>query len=188
MDTYQKIRRFWLLLAVFSIPNLSNAQLMERPYTGEIPQQSVYLELGGNGLIYSFNYDVLFPGNWGFRLGGGYMWDATGKRIGFGDYRFRNSTAFVGVIMGHHMVGEGSSKLGSGSGLLLGASYDRSDWDFIEPPGATFTLGYRYYPKEDSRVTFKAAFTPIITRTGFHPRFGISFGITLTPEGDTSIR
>jgi hypothetical protein len=160
----------------------SEAQLMRAPTGGEIPQQSVYLELGGNGLLYSLNYDVLFDSGWGFRLGGNYY------PHDFKDNSLRSASddsyAFLGVVMGIRTFGQTAHKLELGGGLLFGTIYDPDRWDFIEPPGATFSLGYRYYPEEPSRFSFKAAFTPVITRTGLHPRIGISFGITLTPEGD----
>lgn len=157
-------------------------QLPEPPSKAEIPQQSVYVELGGNGLYYSLNYDVLFQSNWGFRLGGSVyppvFSDQNHNQIDEG------STAFLGLIMAHRTLGETAHKLEVGGGVLFGTIYDHEKWDFIEPPGATFSIGYRYYPVESSHFTFKAAFTPVITQTGFHPRIGISFGITLTPEGD----
>jgi hypothetical protein len=41
----------------------------------KLPTQSVYLELGGAGLIYSFNYDFRFDNQrmdgWGMRVGAG---------------------------------------------------------------------------------------------------------------------
>lgn len=89
--------------------------------------------------------------------------------------------------MGLRSFGELAHKLEVGGGLLFGSIYDPRKWNSPEPPGATFSIGYRYYPVESSHFTFKAAFTPVITRDGFHPRIGISLGITLTPEGDAEV-
>lgn len=177
---------FNLLVLLFLGTTLAYSQPIERPSTAEIPLQSVYVELGGNALIYSLNYDVLFPSNWGIRLGTGfYPHDFRDRTL----YRSSDdSYAFLGLVMGTKMLGKTAHKIEVGTGLLFGRIYDREEWDFIEPPGATFTLGYRLYPAKPSYFTFKAAFTPVITRTGFHPRFGVSFGITLTPEGDAPIR
>lgn len=85
------------------------------------------------------------------------------------------------------MVGEGSHKLETGAGIVIGTIYDSHEWNHPEPPGAAFSIGYRYYPKDSNRVSFKATFTPTINRSGFHPGIGLSIGITLTPEGDASI-
>lgn len=59
---------FFIFLFLIGVAVPAHSQINSR----EIPQQSVYLELGGNGLIYSLNYDFVFQSNWGVRLGGGY--------------------------------------------------------------------------------------------------------------------
>jgi len=167
----------------FSFTAVASAQLPESPSTAEIPQQSAYLELGGNGLFYSLNYDVLFQRSWGFRLGGA-VYPPAFDNPNRNKQADEGSLAFLGIVMGQYMLGQTAHKLELGGGILFGTIYDHDKWDFIEPPGATFSIGYRYYPVESSHFTFKAAFTPVITKTGFHPRIGITFGITLTPEGN----
>lgn len=163
------------------------SQPFEKPSTYEIPQQSVYLELGGNGIIYSLNYDVLFKNGYGVRLGGSYLYERMGwvNRNDRGSFSQIESNAILGFVMGHKMFGKTSNKLELGTGLLFGTIYEPTDWDFIKPPGLTFSAGYRFYPSDPGKFTFKAAFTPVLTRDGFHPRFGVSFGVTLTPEGNT---
>ena len=170
----------FFMLTVLNGP--AAAQLMEAPSTAEIPQQSAYVEFGGNALAYSLNYDALFKSGWGIRLGGGFY------PHDFLTDEFRDpaddSYAFLGLAMGLYAFGKSASKLELGAGLLFGTIYDNDRWDLPEPPGATFSIGYRYYPIESKHFSFKAAFTPTITKTGLHPRLGISLGITLTPEGD----
>lgn len=177
---------FGIALLVTGWTSVVRAQPPSRPSTEGIPQQSVYLEFGGNGIIYSLNYDALFQSDWGIRLGGSY-YPPFVSEDNSGYSSDEGSTAFLGLIMGLRTFGETAHKFELGSGLLFGTIYDPTKWEFIEPPGATFSVGYRYYPKEDSRVTFKAAFTPVVNRSGFHPRVGLSLGITLTPEGDASV-
>ena len=158
---------------------------MESPANAEIPQQSVYLEIEENGFIYSLNYDALCQSIWGIRLGGSfYPFNLEPDEIHNLD---NESYAFLGLVIGQYAIGDKAQKLELGAGLLFGTIYHRQRWYFIEPPGATFSLGYRYYPDEPSYFTFKAAFTPTITRSGIHPRFGISLGITLTEEGQASL-
>lgn len=164
------------------------SQPFERPSTYEIPKQSIYLELGGNGIFYSLNYDVLFKNGYGIRLGGSYLYSSFGRTIGGerGPYsRIGESNALIGVVMGQKMFGDTSSKFEMGAGFMFGTIYDAENWDYIKPPGLTFSAGYRLFPDDPGKFTFKAAFTPIIDRDGFHPRFGISLGVTLTPEGNT---
>jgi hypothetical protein len=173
-----------IFILIISSASVAEAQLPTRPaFSDEIPRQSIFVELGGNGLIYSLNYDVLFQSNWGFRLGGAFFPADFFNDTGIYENR-ENSTAFLGIVMGYRALGAGSHKIEIGSGLLFGTIYDRQKWDYPEPPGATFSLGYRFFPEDDGKVTFRAAFTPVINRSGFHPRIGISLGITLTPEGN----
>lgn len=173
-----------LLLASSSV----YGQPFEKPDSNEIPKQSIYLELGGSGIFYSLNYDVSFKNGYGIRLGGSYLNSSFGRTIGGerGPYtRIGESNALIGLVMGQKMVGESASKLELGAGLMFGTIYDAEDWDYVKPPGLTFSAGYRFFPEDPGKFTFKAAFTPIFNRNGFHPRFGISLGVTLTPEGNT---
>ncbi|MDZ7680344.1 MAG: hypothetical protein U5J63_01205 [Fodinibius sp.] len=79
------------------------SQLMEAPSTAEIPQQSAYVEFGGNALAYSLNYDALFKNGWGIRLGGGFY------PHDFLTDEFRDpaedSYAFLGLVMGLYAFG-----------------------------------------------------------------------------------
>ncbi|MGD8427138.1 MAG: hypothetical protein PVH63_05875 [Balneolaceae bacterium] len=174
-----------VMVLVLSNVRPSKAQLMGRPATNEIPRQSVYVEFGGNAVIYSMNYDVVFHNDWGFRLGGAFYPAAANDGVFYTSTV--GSTAFFGLIMGQRLFGNAPNQLETGAGILFGTIYDPQKWDSIEPPGITFTLGYRYYPADPSKFTFKAAFTPIINKSGFHPYFGISLGVTLTPEGDADL-
>lgn len=134
------------------------------------------------------NYDVLFKNGYGIRLGGSYLYESMGRVIGDERGPFSQigeSNALLGVVMGHKMFGKTANKFELGTGLLFGTIYERADWDFIKPPGLTFSTGYRFYASGPGKFTFKAAFTPVLARDGFHPRFGVSIGVTLTPEGNT---
>jgi len=146
------------------------------PSSGDIPMQSVYLEFAGNGIIYSLNYDILFSNDWGLRLGTSYypLEDDNGQYTDVGE------DAFIGLVMGYRSVGENAHKLEIGGGIVFGTLGNQRSLDVPVPPGATASIGYRFYPREDSRATFKAAFTPMVNSDGFHARIGI----TLTPEGD----
>lgn len=163
----------------------SKAQLLKPPNLEEIPRQSVYLELGGNALIYSLNYDVVFHSNWGFRLGGGYYPASANDGVFYASST--GSNAFMGLIMGLRLFGKVPNQLETGVGYLFGSIDNPQEWHTIKPPGLTFAFGYRYYPTDPNKVTFKVAFTPVINGSGFHPVLGISLGITLTAEGNTTV-
>ncbi|NGP76391.1 hypothetical protein G3570_07095 [Balneolaceae bacterium YR4-1] len=180
-----------IILGLFLLLGVSStlfAQPFEKPSNYEIPKQSIYLELGGNGIFYSLNYDVLFKNGYGIRLGGSYLYSSFGRTIGGerGPYsRIGESNALIGLVMGQKLIGEKASKFELGAGFMFGTIYDAENWDYVKPPSLTFSAGYRFFPDDPGKFTFKAAFTPIIDRNGFHPRFGLSLGVTLTPEGNT---
>jgi hypothetical protein len=89
----------------------------------------------------------------------------------------------MALLMGHYLIGKRSHKLELGTGVLLG-DVDHVEWKFPHPPGATFTIGYRYLPESKGKLTFRAGFTPLISNGKFHPRFGISLGGMLWGPGN----
>ncbi len=48
-----------------------------------------------------------------------------------------------------------------------------------DPPGLAASFGYRYLPKEARKLTFKAAFTPIIAEGRIYPKIGVNIGFIL---------
>lgn len=125
-------------------------------------QNALYVELGGNALAYSLNYDHAFSDKVSGRIGSGFFG-------GHGDF------VATPVIMLNHLLGKGYKRLELGAGLFIAAG-DVSD-DFDSVVGATFTFAYRYH--KPNNVFFKAGFTPIIAEDVFLPWFGISVGYSL---------
>jgi len=152
----------------------------------QTPIQSVYLEVGGNAILYSLNYDIVLD-NFGFRLGimpygYGSVYDRP-SRID-PDGNFLTFDAFLGVFMANYLTGSGPHKLELGGGILFGDIQDNVDWDYPRPPGLTFTVGYRYLSPKNG-FTFRAGFTPVLTSHDLRPGFGISFGWLITePENN----
>lgn len=138
--------------------------------TSPTSQNSVYLELLGNGLLYSLNYDRLIT-------------ESIGLRVGV-SYQKPNSEEIVTVpIMIQYLTGSGNSKLELGIGVCLVSQPDRSSFSFLdddkefEGSGAlgTATIGYRYQ-RADEGLVFRAGFTPLFGSIGFWPLAGISIG------------
>ncbi len=162
--------------------------------------QAFYLELGGAGLPYSFNYDFRFDksnmNSWGMRVGAG------GYTLGDGD------SFFSLPVMANKLFGKGSHyfEFGFGATFLAfkQASYsycsngyydpnsgqyictqqltEKSSYDFILPidgsPSVMGTLnfGYRKVPV-DGGFTWKVNMNPIFNNNGFWPLFaGVGFG------------
>ncbi|MBK9106950.1 MAG: hypothetical protein IPM92_00850 [Saprospiraceae bacterium] len=128
--------------------------------------QSVYAELLGNGLIFSFNYDTRFtakPTGIGGRAGLGY--------IGKGD----NGAVLIPFQL-NWLLG----KNGKYFELGLGATYVGGTEEFFEEDidhfVGTMTFGYRRQP-EDGGFMWKAAITPVLADGFFWPYYvGFSLG------------
>jgi hypothetical protein len=132
--------------------------------TGGLPAQaqnysrnSVYVELGGNGLLYSVNYDRRFTDHFGGRAGfmifGGESDELTDDQV---------SIAIL-PVMANYLVGLGSHRLELGVGLLFGvAGADTENFGTASTAGiggVTTTFGYRYQPTGGGFL-FRAGLTP----------------------------
>jgi len=140
----------------------------------------LYLELGGNALIYSINYERFFTDDLAVRLGAGFMSVTASDNL-------NGSSARVSLLLAPLMLGYTGARSGShafevGGGLLLahaGASVkDTGGTDFASGTEVwpTATLGYRYAPLGGG-FHFKAAFTPVLASQNFLPWFGLSAGV-----------
>ncbi len=176
-----------LFMLCFLMVDMASAQEADK-----IPTQSVYLELGGAGLSYSFNYDFRFDKN-----------DLTswGMRVGASGYSLENESLFTFPVQVTRLfgkerhffeVGGGFTVMafkksyydyyysGSGSGYYRGVRSE--NFHFILPiygsPNimGTLSFAYRRIPVNGG-VMWRAALTPIFNRNGLWPLFaGISFG------------
>ncbi|HEX8361994.1 MAG TPA: hypothetical protein VF613_17885 [Longimicrobium sp.] len=122
-----------------------------------------YVELLGNGLIYSVNVDHRFT-------------ERVSGRVGL--------AAFGGAavpVMANYLTGSGSHHLEAGAGaLFIYIPEDRGPEDELEQAGSggvlgTATLGYRYQPRAGGFV-FRIGFTPIFGTKGVLPWAGVSLG------------
>lgn len=155
----------------------------------EIGNQSVYVEFGGAGLAYSFNYDFRFD-----------MKDINswGMRVGAGGWAINNSWRTQGLltmpIQVNKLFGNKIHFFELGGGTTFIYYRDRvNDWDYGNPriwkdfdfilnsgdtPAfmGTLNFGYRRIPV-DGGFTFKANLNPIFNHNGFWPLWvGIGFG------------
>lgn len=183
-----------LLVILISFPVLVWAQ--EKPVT-----QAVYLELGGAGLPYSFNYDFRFNKE---------KIDSWGMRIGAGGYAFSGGDSFFSVpLQVNKLFGKNGHyfELGGGATFMafqmetysycISQTFDpvtgiytcqegftsRSDQtEFIlEIDGSpsvmgTLNFGYRRVP-ENGGFMWKVNLNPIFNNSGFWPLWvGLGFG------------
>jgi hypothetical protein len=135
--------------------------------------QGVYVEVLGNGLIYSLNYDTRFGqrmNGFGGRAGIGYL-AVDGVRITtvplLVNYLFGHEKHFFEVGMGATVVtgSEGSSGFGP-----------VGERDRVSGAIGTMSLGYRLEPT-DGGFMFRAGITPIFDSSVFWPLWPqLSFG------------
>ncbi len=155
------------LLAVLAAA--PEAQAQDAP----LPKNSFYVELGGNAVLYSINFDRVVS-------------DPFSLRAGIGFYRLNSSdsdgdiTASAIPLTANYLLGRGTSRLELGIGvLLLAGGIDVGDLDESNSTaGPTATFAYRYQ-KPDGGVFFKGGFTPFLIEGNFFPWFGVSLGYTL---------
>jgi hypothetical protein len=144
------------------------------------PRNNVYLELLGNGGLYSVNYERRFTERASFRGGLGH-WTTE-------DWWSNAETTITSVPFGMSWLpGSGTRRLEVGGGLLVGRrGWKPSPGTTAENEGfasLTGVLGYRYQPVR-SGWTFRAGFTPFFgfgdesayPDRGFLPSLGVSGG------------
>lgn len=176
---------FLVLEIFFALSVTANSQpLPNRPASSDNPTQSVYIEFGGAGTFYTANYDVIFDNGWGFRLGGAYLPEEI-YRSQYSKSSYYGTDLLVILLMGEYITGNGPNKFESSLGIMLGES-NLKDADIAvpDPPGLAASFGYRYLPTQAGKVTFKAAFTPVIADGRIYPKFGVSIGFILSQEQD----
>lgn len=165
---------------------------------GSLPStKSIYVELGGAGLPYSFNYDFRFDRS---RV------DSWGMRLGFGGYALDGDSFFSLPVQVNKLMGKGSHyfEIGVGATLLafsedddtycidgyydpdsgqyICSSYESDGYNFIlDVDGSpslmgTLNFGYRRVPA-DGGFTWKININPIFNNNGFWPLYGgVAFG------------
>ena len=159
------------LLAAFSVvaPG-ADAQQIPTEETAPTARNAFYIELLGNGLLYSVNYDRLFA-------------DQISGRVGLMVIGAANDSSAAAVIaapiMANYLFGRGNSHFEAGVGITLmtGAVENVEEIEDEGFSGAvgTATLGYRYQ-RPDGGFIFRAGLTPFFGRGGIVPWFGLSFG------------
>jgi hypothetical protein len=161
MTGFSRLRRVASVILVLvgsSIsPTSASAQVPSAP-------NRLFLELWGNGLIYSFNYERETSGPLTLRVGaGGLPFESVEYALGFGMLGVRK-------VFGVH-----SLRASAGVGVL-----GNIDVWVTEATGETHffgtgAIGYQYQPKPGGFFV-RASFTPGVTENEVFPWGGIGFG------------
>ena len=164
-----------------------------------VPSRSVFLELGGSGLAYSFNYDFRFDKH---RV------DSWGMRVGAGGFGIEGESFYSLPVLVNKLYGKDTHFFELGLGMtFLGFKNERitycqsgyfdangmyictkqavdNDYNFILPIDGspnimgTMNIGYRKIPV-DGGFSWRVNLTPIFNNNGFWPLFaGVGMGYT----------
>ena len=145
------------------VPSAGHTQAMRTAHN------AVYLELGGNGLLYSVNYERFMAPNVSLR--GGFSYVSVEASDGTG-----SASASVAVVplMVNYLLGGGSAKLEVGGGIALTRFSGESSTGFGDEvevgafvPIGTGTVAFRLSPPGGG-FNFKIGWTPF-----FHPDIGL---------------
>lgn len=149
-----------------TLPPMPDAQL------AGTARQSIYVELLGNGVIYSINYDRQIRPEVVARAGAMLFSDD-------------EASAVMAPVTATYLIGRGAHRLEAGGGLVFGVVTQGEATDRMRDVApeqsstlgvvGTAVLGYRHQPFGDGLV-FRAAFTPLVTPRVFIPWFGVSVG------------
>jgi len=155
------------ILSILISASQSNAQNSNTTYK----KNQLYLELAGNGLVYSVNYERLLTENFTLRAGIGYT---PGLILAEG--------TFIQIpVTASYLLGGQSSKLEMGLGATF---FSGQDVEFLGIDAEDFSvvlvtgiLGYRYVSR--GGFVFRIALTPFYSSES-EPNFnlygGLSFG------------
>jgi hypothetical protein len=140
---------------------------------GRTANNSFFVELGGSGLFYTFNYERIFgDSDISLRVGFGYV-HLDGTFLG---HTFNEEDLSVPVIASYY-IGSGSHRIQIGlGGVLLYQQADGTSEGTTTSLNVAGVLGYRYLPL-DGGVNFGISFTPCFRPDLTVPWGGIDFGV-----------
>ena len=166
-----KLRPVALVLAL-GLAAAGTASAQETPGPRRA-SNSFFVELGGNGLVYSLNGEHFFTPKLGVRVGAGLL--AVHVEDSSGD---SDANVLLVPVMGTYLLGEGNSHFEVGAGVgLATAGIDDVDLgnEHASALYGTATFGYRYQ-KPTGGVVFRAGFTPIVAAGNIIPWVGVGVG------------
>jgi hypothetical protein len=157
-------KNFFLLLALILITNSIRSQELKE----KACQQAVFVELMGQSLAYSFNYDRRF-----FTGDGG-----LGASIGLGYLPAVDISSILSVPVSiNYLLGKKGNYLEIGSGVTYIGKVDHDSFSSVFL--TALCIGFRHQPVKKGFL-FRANITPFLwfeqNELTAHPYAGISFG------------
>ena len=132
--------------------------------------QSIYFEILGSGVTYSFNYDTRFQDTR----------DGLGGRIGLSYISIDDNSVFTLPAMLNYLLGKEGKYFEMGLGATYVSTNDDDAGLYVDEPNfiGTMVFGYRSQPV-DGGFMFRGGVAPIISEGDFIPYYPyLSFGYT----------
>lgn len=134
--------------------------------------QNVFVEVGGQGLLFTANYDTRF----------GNRRDGLGGRVGIGYISADGDNATTVPLSLNYLLGKNNKFFEIGLGATILATGGSEDSFFFDDNNSnvigTMSFTYRVQPV-DSGFSFRAGITPVFNADFFIPYYGgISLGYT----------
>lgn len=158
-----------LALGLAAVPAAAQEATTAAPH---VASNTFFVELGGNAVAYSLNYERFFTPRLGVRVGGMFLRAADEEGPG-------NINVGLFPVMATYLLGNGNGHFETGAGVGFGTAGVSDtdladDWNGSAVYG-TATFGYRYQ-KPEGGVMFRAGFTPIYAGGTLLPWAGVSVG------------
>ncbi len=175
------MKKFYFILLMLCTLCISQSKAQQTVDSGTGRAQNVFVEVGGQGLFFTANYDTRFSNK---RNG-------IGGRAGIG-YLTEEGSPITTVPVGlNYLLGKGKNFFEVGLGVTF-INIGRSDNDFFFPNNSdgstgsgstvlgTMSFSYRLQPV-DSGFSLRVGLTPFFNRQNFIPYYaGFSLGYTFS--------
>jgi hypothetical protein len=158
-----------LFTAISSLQYAVRAQGTERMMKTTSNASQVYFELGGAGVIYSFNYDGRFSK----------YENGLGFRVGIGGASVEGDGYIAVPVQINYLAGTKGKYIEIGGGATYAPGLNLFDDLNDNNVYGTMSIGFRKQPVGRKGFTFRAAFMPLIgfaSGGSFLPFAGVSWG------------
>lgn len=157
------MRKIYLLFLAILFTGLLAAQ----PLLAQTKTNSIYLELGGPGGIYSLNYDIRFQNSI----------EGWGARIGVSYFALDGESLFTIPVQINYLMGKDGNYFELGAGVTYGYrddDYPHAGCSCVIPQDAfnhhvfygSITIGYRYQPPNGGFL-FRIGLSPLFNKETF---------------------
>lgn len=177
------MKKIILILTVLLSVNFG---ISSQTVTDSIKRNSVYIELLGNSLIYSLNYDYLFDLSTNAKLAvgvgtsylylkgenGGHILNPNGEIVG-GVTSYINNHNLLLTPEVNFLIGNSSNHYFETGISICNHILITTDLEYNIAPA--LRIGYRYQPLKGGFL-FRIGFTPVYSNNKIYPFGGLSFG------------